>query len=160
LIEGGRKPQPGDLIFTRNATVGEVAQVADWHPLFALGQDVCLLRKTRPELSSDFLQQVMWSDVIARQLASLMIGSTFKRVNVEEIRNLVIPGPNPDEQISIASFLDAAIGRIGSLIAEVEAAIDLLRERRGALISAAVTGKIDVRGLVDAEQRAPEVVAA
>ena len=80
LIEGGRKPQPGDLIFTRNATVGEVAQVAAWHPPFALGQDVCLLRKSRPELSSDFLQQVMWSDVIARQLGRLMIGSTFKRV--------------------------------------------------------------------------------
>jgi type I restriction enzyme, S subunit len=36
LIEGGRKPQTGDLILSRNATVGEVAQVADWHPLFAI----------------------------------------------------------------------------------------------------------------------------
>src|SRR5438874_9967705 len=42
LIEGGRKPQPGDLIFSRNATVGEVAQVAEWNPPFAMGQDVCL----------------------------------------------------------------------------------------------------------------------
>jgi type I restriction enzyme S subunit len=32
------------LIFSRNATVGEVAQVAIWHPPFAMGQDVCLLR--------------------------------------------------------------------------------------------------------------------
>ena len=32
LIEGDRLPEPGDLIFSRNATVGEVAQVADWHP--------------------------------------------------------------------------------------------------------------------------------
>src|SRR5438105_1467494 len=31
LIEGGRKPRPGDLILSRNATVGEVAQVAEWH---------------------------------------------------------------------------------------------------------------------------------
>ncbi|WP_181357389.1 hypothetical protein [Stenomitos frigidus] len=45
LIDGGRKPQTGDLILSRNATVGEVAQVADWHPPFAMGQDVCLLRK-------------------------------------------------------------------------------------------------------------------
>src|ERR1041385_5878239 len=41
LIEGGRKPLPGDLILSRNATVGEVAQVTDWHPVFAMGQDVC-----------------------------------------------------------------------------------------------------------------------
>ena len=45
LIEGGRKPQNGDLIMSRNATVGEVAQVTKHHPLFAMGQDVCLLRK-------------------------------------------------------------------------------------------------------------------
>lgn len=81
-------------------------------------------------------------------------------LNVEEIRNLVIPVPNPDEQTAIATFLDAVIGGIGSLAAEVEVAIGLLQERRAALISAAVTGKIDVRGLVEADAAAPEVVAA
>ncbi len=45
LIEGGRKPLPGDLIFSRNATVGEVSQVTDAHPPFAMGQDVCLLER-------------------------------------------------------------------------------------------------------------------
>src|SRR5688572_8311032 len=34
LIEGGRKPRAGDVILSRNATVGEMAQVAEWHPLF------------------------------------------------------------------------------------------------------------------------------
>jgi type I restriction enzyme S subunit len=48
LTEGGRKPRAGDLILSRNATVGEVAQVAEWHPPFAMGQDVCLLRKKSP----------------------------------------------------------------------------------------------------------------
>lgn len=45
LIEGGRKPMEGDLIFSRNATVGEVAQVPVNPPAFAMGQDVCLLRR-------------------------------------------------------------------------------------------------------------------
>ncbi|MEG8234320.1 restriction endonuclease subunit S [Pseudomonas orientalis] len=45
LIEGGRVLAAGDLIFSRNATVGEVAQVANWHPPFAMGQDVCVLKK-------------------------------------------------------------------------------------------------------------------
>lgn len=35
LIDSGRKPEAGDLIVSRNATVGEIAQVAEWHPLFA-----------------------------------------------------------------------------------------------------------------------------
>jgi type I restriction enzyme S subunit len=41
---------------------------------------------------------------------------------------------------------------LGNMIAESQRAIDLLKERRSALISAAVTGKIDVRGLTDATQ--------
>jgi type I restriction enzyme, S subunit len=56
LIEGGRRPVPGDLIFSRNATVGEVAQVHSNHPRFAMGQDVVLLRKLSREYSSDYLQ--------------------------------------------------------------------------------------------------------
>ncbi|MEH2529941.1 type I restriction enzyme S subunit [Bradyrhizobium sp. AZCC 1588] len=160
LVEGGRKPQPGDLIFTRNATVGEVAQVADWHPAFAMGQDVCLLRKSRPELSSDYLWYVLRSDCVISQLANLMIGSTFKRVNVEEVRNLVVLVPNATEQAEIATFLDQVLLKMNALVAESEAAVTLLQERRAALISAAVTGKIDVRGRVKADGPVPKVVAA
>lgn len=47
LIEGKRKPMVGDLILSRNATVGEVAQVSEKHPPFAMGQDVCLLQKNQ-----------------------------------------------------------------------------------------------------------------
>ena len=50
----------------------------------------------------------------------------------------------------IVSFLDREAGKLDRLMAEVQSAITLLQERRAALISAAVTGKIDVRGLVDA----------
>lgn len=149
LIEGGRKPLPGDLIFSRNATVGEVAQVANWHPPFAMGQDVCLLRRGDPGISSDFLQYVIRSLVVTEQLQTLMIGSTFKRVNVEEIRNLIIPMPDSDEQYAIVAHLDGVTARIDTLIAKAQQAIELQKEHRTALISAAVTGKIDVRGLVD-----------
>jgi len=74
LIGDGRKPLPGDLILSRNATVGEVAQVASWHPQFAMGQDVCLLRKRSFEFSTEFLQLLFQSDVIKKQLSDLMVG--------------------------------------------------------------------------------------
>ncbi|EPK5308939.1 restriction endonuclease subunit S, partial [Pseudomonas aeruginosa] len=98
LIEGGRELVAGDLIFSRNATVGEVAQVANWHPPFAMGQDVCVLKKQYQWLSSDYLQAVLRSPVVTVQLDNLMIGSTFKRVNVEDIRGLVVPMPPEKEQ--------------------------------------------------------------
>ena len=121
LIEGGRKPRPGDLILSRNATVGEVAQVAEWHPPFAMGQDVCLLRKKSSEHSTEFLQSIFQSPVILKQLADLMVGSTFKRANVQQIRNFAVPMPSPPEQRAIAEALsdvDRLLGGLDRLIAK------------------------------------------
>ena len=147
LIEGGRLPEPGDLIFSRNATVGEVAQVNADHPLFAMGQDVVLLRRIEREYSPDFLQAVIRSDIVRVQLENLMIGSTFKRINVEEIRSILLPFPPPTEQAAIVEQLQNALYPLDALDAEAQEIIELLQERRTALISAAVTGQIDVRGL-------------
>jgi len=115
LIEGSRRPKAGDLILSRNATVGAVAQVADWHPPFAMGQDVCLLRKRKQELSTDYLQSVFGSRIITDQLTDLMVGSTFKRVNVRQIKNFRIPMPDPAEQDAIAVALSDADALIESL---------------------------------------------
>lgn len=145
LIDGGRDPRPGDLIFSRNATVGEVAQVHSDHPPFAMGQDVVLLRRIEAASSSDFLQLVIRSPVVMQQLAVCMIGSTFKRINVEEIRSLVIAFPPRDEQRMISAYVLDQAGQFDRLIDEAVLSIELLRERRAALISAAVTGQIDVR---------------
>jgi len=146
LIEGGRELVAGDLIFSRNATVGQVAQVANWHPPFAMGQDVCVLKKQYEWLSSDYLQAVLRSPVVLVQLDNLMIGSTFKRVNVEDIRGIIVPMPPQGEQKIIAEYLIEKTEMFNSMLGEAQNTIALLQERRSALISAAVTGKIDVRG--------------
>jgi type I restriction enzyme, S subunit len=115
LTEGVRKPRGGDLILSRNATVGEVAQVAEWHPPFAMGQDVCLLRKRSLEFSTEFLQEIFRSPTIASQLSGLMVGSTFKRANVQQIKSLIVPMPPPAEQKAIAEALSDADVLIESL---------------------------------------------
>lgn len=66
--------------------------------------------------------------------------------------NLIILQPPVQEQIEIAKLINGTNHKMSSLICEAQRAIDLLKERRAALISAAVTGKIDVRGLADATQ--------
>ena len=145
LIEGGREPMPGDIIFTRNATVGEAALVPDDSPTFAMGQDVCLLRRRMANYSPDYMLHQIKSDVIRIQLNGVMVGSTFKRVNVDEIRSFIVCIPPVHEQREIASRLCAEATRFHELIEEAMTATLLLQERRAALISAAVTGKIDVR---------------
>ncbi|MDW8397039.1 MAG: hypothetical protein RMK90_00605, partial [Acetobacteraceae bacterium] len=88
----------------------------------------------------------------SREAISLIDGSTYgskmPRASWEFIGDLAVPLPPPAEQRAIAAFLDRECGKIDALITECERAIALLKERRAALISAAVTGRIDVRGLV------------
>lgn len=68
-------------------------------------------------------------------------------MNIEFVRRIRIVIPPMDEQIVIAEHVNLKCERFDSLEAEAEQAITLLQERRTALISAAVTGKIDVRSL-------------
>lgn len=63
----------------------------------------------------------------------------------EDLNKFYIPLPPGDEQVAIGEFLDRECAKLDTLTAEANRAIELLQERRSALISAAVTGKIDVR---------------
>lgn len=142
LTEGGRAPRVGDLIISRNATVGEVAQVADWHPPFAMGQDVCLMRKRDQEYSTDYLQAVFRSPVIARQLADLMVGSTFKRINVQQIKGFCVPMPLPREQRTIAT----ALSDVDALLTQLDRLIAKKRDIKQAAMQQLLTGKTRLPG--------------
>ncbi|MBE7939065.1 MULTISPECIES: restriction endonuclease subunit S [Ramlibacter] len=65
----------------------------------------------------------------------------------DTLKSIGVPVPPLDEQRLILEHVDASTARFEALIVEAEAGVELLMERRAALISAAVTGKIDVRGL-------------
>ena len=68
------------------------------------------------------------------------------RFRIPEFRNVLLPQPPEPEQRAIADFLDRETPKLTRLVSKIHEAIDRLREYRAALISAAVTGKIDVRG--------------
>jgi type I restriction enzyme, S subunit len=74
--------------------------------------------------------------------------STINQLTVGNLKDMTVPVPPGKEQATIAAFLDREIARIDTLVAKVHDAINRLKELRSALISAAVTGKIDVREVV------------
>lgn len=144
LTEGGRRPRPGDIVYSRNASIGAAAYVETDEP-FCMGQDVCLITSERDQL---YLAYQLNSPVALGQIEAVSVGSTFERINVAQIKTFDVACPPTTEQSTIAAFLDLETARIDALVAKVRAAIDRLKELRTALISAAVTGKIDVRGEV------------
>lgn len=146
LIEGGRIPENGDIIYSRNATVGEAARVTAEHPRFAMGQDVCLLKRISQLIDTDFFMYQLKSRIISYQLDTLMVGSTFKRINVDDIRNFVVVVPPEDEAVAIRSYLNDFDRKYKNIEVSASRQVSLLQERRTALIFAAVTGKIDLRG--------------
>lgn len=77
--------------------------------------------------------------------------ATIPHLTAEKLEALRVPLPSHSEQNEVADYLDFETGEIDAAIADAKEAIDLSKERRAALISAAVTGKIDVRNHTAAE---------
>ena len=90
-----------------------------------------------------------------QEFRRLMFGSTHKTIYMPDIQAFRIPLPPIQEQDEIVSFIEGAVGTVDAMLDESWRLIILLKERRAALISAAVTGKIDVRSLVDNEALLP-----
>lgn len=144
LRSGNRAPRTGDLLFIRNVSVGLVSVVPPDLPEFAMGQETVLLRR-KSEVDPEFLRYVLIGAEARHEIEGAMIGSTFRRINVSAIRSLPVAIPPISEQRRIAALLDEQTAQIDELVAEAERFIELSRERRAALITAAVTGQIDVR---------------
>ena len=80
--------------------------------------------------------------------------STINQLTVGILNDFEVPFPPSIERDQIASFISRETEKLNTLITEAAQAISLLRERRAALISAAVTGKIDVRSRAPTKQEA------
>lgn len=137
-------PEPGDILFTREAPAGEACKVPDNIPV-CLGQRTVLVKINQSLSNTDFVIGSLYHGPASVYISMLSQGSTVSHLNMGDIINIPILLPPLSEQIEIAAFLDCETTKIDTLITEAQHAITLLKERRTALISAAVTGKIDVR---------------
>lgn len=80
-----------------------------------------------------------------------MKGAGLPRLSIQNLLRVIGVFPPAEEQDGISAFLTSEIARLDALATEATRGIALLKERRSALISAAVTGKIDVRHLAETE---------
>jgi type I restriction enzyme, S subunit len=127
-----------------------VAKVREGDLQCLLLQRVACL-KTGNQLNPDFLLALLSSEMFVAHFAPDTTGVSVPHISPDQVCNFVIPVPPVIEQDEIVAFVVAETARFDALASEARRAIDLFQERRSALISAAVTGKIDVRGLVETE---------
>jgi type I restriction enzyme S subunit len=138
----------GDLVITIvGAGVGNIAVVPEWLDGANLTQTTARIAVEPAKADPRFVCAVLRSHIGRRSVEFYAKGAAQPGLNIEHVRVFPITLPPLPEQSAIASFLDAETAKLDTLTAEAERAIELLGERRSALISAAVTGQIDVRGI-------------
>lgn len=138
-------PKTGDIIYSRE---GERFGIGAAIPN---GAKVCLAQRVmlfRAKSTPGYLMWALNSSSTYNQAQQDCIGSTSPHVNVDTIKNFILAWPPKNERLEIANFIDQISSSIESLTLHLTEKLGLLQERRTALISAAVTGKIDVRDWV------------
>jgi len=134
----------GDLVYAIRGSIGEVAIVPDELEGANLTQDAARISYTRAT-HGPWLLYVLKSAAVFAQLEAGALGATIRGINIRDLKRASVPVPPHEEQRAIAAFLDRETARIDALVAKVRDGIQRLRELRTTFISAAITGKIDVR---------------
>ena len=130
---------PRSVVFSRDATIG-----------------LCAITERSMAVSQHFIAWICSEgvipeyllrvfDVMQGELERLTMGATLRTIGMPEVKTLTTPVPPVDEQEIIVKHIQQGCLQLDLLVAKIRQAIDNLKEFRTALISAAVTGKIDVR---------------
>ncbi|WAU72346.1 restriction endonuclease subunit S [Acinetobacter sp. TR11] len=132
------------LIVQTGAGTGDVGLVSESEEGFNC-HALIILQPKKQQLSGSYLAYCLQSDYGYATLYSIRTGGMHPHLNCGEVQFVKISVPPLDEQVAISKFIEKNIQDFDQLIEKAKLAIQLMQERRTALISAAVTGKIDVR---------------
>ena len=134
----------GDVVIVQTGDIGQSACIprelegANCHALIVVSS-------VRSVLHGEYLAWCLNTDFGVHSLKSIQTGALHPHLNCGNVRYLSIPVPSLEEQTQIVEFVEARRDWFLKLVQLAEEQVLLLKERRTALISAAVTGKIDVR---------------
>lgn len=134
----------GDLVYAIRGSIGLVEIVPDELTGANLTQDAARISPKR-DVNNRWLLYALKAGPVFSQLDAVAVGASVKGINIRDLKRALVPLPPKDEQDEIAKNLHQETIKIDALIEKARRAVTLLNEHRTALISAAVTGKIDVR---------------
>lgn len=144
-----RRLDAGDVLFSNINSLNMIGNCAQYlgNGLLFAGMNLLVLRPM-DSVNPIWFYWLIKSPMFRQEVESLAKPAINQAsISQTSLRNIAIVMPPYAEQFAIATYLGKQTAKDDELIAEATHAVDLLQERRTALISAAVTGKIDVRGL-------------
>ena len=139
-------PEPGDVVVTTEAPLGESAQIDN--PEIALAQRIILLKANQRRITNDYLKYHFAGVTGQMELWTRATGSTALGIKASHFKATRILVPSLVEQGKISGFVRDRHAETDALLQSIRDGIARLQELRSALIAAAVTGKIDVRAAV------------
>jgi type I restriction enzyme, S subunit len=135
----------GDILISCVGTFGKIAIVPNDAAPGIINPRLIRLR-VHGVADPAYLEVVLKSQPVFEQFSVLSRGGTMDVINAGTLSEIFLPVPTREEQEEILEYVVTEKARIDSLMVQAKNTSELLKERRSALISAAVTGKIDVRG--------------
>lgn len=140
-------PKRNDLLMGKAASTGKLARVkVDFE--FSIWSPLALIRVNSDIASPTFVEQSLKSPIAQSQIDNFCTANTQKNISMDDIPKLVLTCPPVKEQSLIASFLDRETSKIDELVAEQRRLIELLKEKRQAIISYAVTKGLNSHALM------------
>ena len=147
-------PEPGDVIFTREAPAGEACIVPEGKAV-CLGQRTVLMKLQKGQYDSHFLVHMIYAGPPRERVRLASQGSTVGHFNMDDIGWMKVLKPPFSEQLKLVKAINDQTRVLELAVTRAESEISLLREYRTRLIADVVTGKIDVR---EAAARLPDEV--
>jgi len=141
---------PGDILISCVGTFGKIAIVPESAEPGIINPRLLRLR-CNAVAEARYFVEVLRSQVTFEQFSLFSRGGTMDVISIATLSDIVVPVPPVEEQSALTQFIHGEIEKFDALTAAAQRGIELLQERRTALISAAVTGKIDVRSLAAKE---------
>jgi type I restriction enzyme S subunit len=139
-------PQPGDVMFTREAPAGEACLVPEGVPL-CIGQRMVHLRVNRSVIVGEWLLHSIYAGPAQRFIEILSKSTTVAHINMSDIPDIPVVVPTIVEQEDVLRSVRQVIQNQELLTERLARQIALLREHRQALITAAVTGELEIPGV-------------
>ena len=154
---GRHKLSEGEIIFSRRGELGRCAVVKKNNEGWLCGTG-SLKAKLTKKIIPDYAYTLISSEGVVSELTLESKGSTMANLNTETLGRIRLPVPPISEQEAILDYIKIISDKYDYLIRSADTAIRLMQERRTALISAAVTGKIDVRDWVAPDSQDVEAI--